>query len=90
MDIYLYYLRIHQLAVFTRLQVDQTCPVGYILSRLLRRRIFKDLNQSENCVMDVIGERFGGVFPPHGGTQQPAILLSFIFYASLFNIKGHL
>ena len=40
--------------------------------------------------MDAISERFEVVVPFHGGTQQWTIILSFLFYASLFDIKGHL
>ena len=70
MAVYLYCLRLHQLAAYTRLQVDQTCTVGYILSQLLIQRSFKYLNKSETYVMDAIGERFKSVFPSHSGTQR--------------------
>ena len=41
-------------------------------------------------MMDAIGERFEGVVPYHGGTHQSAIILLFLFYASIFDIEGHL
>ena len=70
MAVYVYYPRLHQLITSTRIQVDQTCPVGYILAHILSRRIFKDLNQLDSSVMDAIGKRFKGVLPSHGGTNQ--------------------
>ena len=38
----------------------------YILAHILRRRIFKEINQSETPVMDAIGKRLEGVFPSYG------------------------
>ena len=70
MAAYLYCPRLHQLAVSTRLQVYQTCPVGYILAHILSRRSFKEINQLDTSVMDAIGKRFEGVVPSHGGTKQ--------------------
>ena len=90
MAVYLYCPRLHQLAASTRLQVDQTCSVGYTLSHILIWRSFKDLNQSDTSVMDAIGKRFEGLLPSHGGTQKWAIILLFLFSASIFDIEGHL
>ena len=70
MDVYLYCPRIHQLAASTRIQVDQTCPVGYILAQILTSRSFKEINQLDTSVMDAIGESFEGVVPSHGGTKK--------------------
>ena len=78
MAIYLYCPQLHQLAVSTRLQVDQTCTVGYTLAHILSRRRFKELNQSENSVMGAIGDRIKGVVPSHGGTQRWAIIFSYL------------
>ena len=80
----------HQMGVTNRLQVDKTCPVGYILAHVLIQRSFKELNQLETSVMGVIDKRFEGVVPYHGGTQKLAIILSFLFYASIFEIEGHI
>ena len=68
------------------LQVDQTYPVGYILSHILIRISYNELNQSDTYMMNAIRKRFEGVVPSHGGTQQWYIHLLFIFYASLFDI----
>ena len=70
MDVYLHCLRLHQLATSTRLEVDQTCPVVYILAHILNQRIFKELNQSDTFVMDAIDERFEVLVPSCGGTQR--------------------
>ena len=41
----LYCPRLHQLAASTRLHVDQTCTIYYILAHISSRRILKDINQ---------------------------------------------
>ena len=70
MSVYLYCLCLHQLDVSTRIQVDQTFPVGYILAHILSQSVCKEINQPYTSVMDVIGKRFEGVVPSHGGTQR--------------------
>ena len=70
MAISLYCQRLHQLSETTQLHVDQTCPIGYILVRVLIQSRFKDLNQSDTSLIDAIGGRFEGVVPSHGGTHQ--------------------
>ena len=70
MAVYLYCLRLHQLAASTQLQVNQNYPLGYILDQILIQRIFKYINQSDTYLVDAIGERFEGVVPSHGGTQR--------------------
>ena len=70
MALYLYCPRIHQLTASNRIQVDQTCPVGYILAHILSLSIFKELNQLYTSVMDAIGKRFEVVVPYHGVTQR--------------------
>ena len=71
---------------YTRLQVNQTCPMGYILAHILSLRRFKDINLLDTSMMEAIGERFKGVVPFHGGTQKWDILSLFLFYASIFDI----
>ena len=66
MAVYVYFPRLHQLGVSTWIQVDQTCPVGYILAQILIQSRFKELNQLDTSVMYAIGERFEGVVPSHG------------------------
>ena len=63
-------LQIHQLGVTTHAQVDQTCPVVSIFDHIFSRRIFKNINQSDNSVVDAIGERFEVILPSHGVTQK--------------------
>ena len=58
MAVNLYCLFLHQLVASTRLQVAQTCPVGYILAHILIRRRINELNQSDTSVMEAIGKRF--------------------------------
>ena len=76
--------------ITTWLQIDQTCIVGFTLARISRRRSFKELNQSDTSVMGDIVKNFQGVAPSHCGTKKRAILSSFLFYASIFDIEGHL
>ena len=90
MDIYLYFLRIRQLSTTTLLQVDQTYPLGSILSHVLIQKNFKELNQLDISVMGAIGKSFEGVVPSYDGTQQWAILSPFLFYTSIFEVEGHL
>ena len=78
------------MAAFTRLHVDQTCPMGYILSHILIRKSFKDLNQLDTSMMDATGKRFEGVIPSHGRTHKWAILSLFLLYASIFDSEVHL
>ena len=70
MAVFLDSLRPHYLAVTTWIQVDQTCPVGYISSHLFIRRSFNDLNQLAASVMDTICKKYEGIVPSHGVTQQ--------------------
>ena len=58
--------------------------MGCILSHVLIRRSFKELNQYHTSMMDAIGNRFEGVVPSHGGTQRWAILLSYILLRIFF------
>ena len=87
-DLYLYCLLLQQLASSTRLQVDQTCPMGYIPAHILIQRVFKDINQSYTSVMDAIGERFEGLAPSYGGTQRWAILSSYLLLRFSFWYRG--
>ena len=75
MAVSVYLLCLHQLYTTTKLQVDQTSPVEYILDHLLSQRSFKKLNQPDTYFMDAIGEIFDGLVPYHGRTQQWGILL---------------
>ena len=70
MAVYLYCLRLHQLAASTRLQVDQTCPVVSILFQVLSLSKFKEINQLYTYAMEAIGDRFEGVVLSHVQTQQ--------------------
>ena len=70
MAIFLDCPRLHQLAVTALLQVDQTCTVGYIFARIIIRRSFNILNQSDTSVMDAIGKRSKGIVPYYGVTQK--------------------
>ena len=70
MAIFLDCPRLHQLAVTTLLQVDQTCTVGSIFAHIFIRRSFNILNQSDTSVMDAIGKRSKGIVPYCGVTQQ--------------------
>ena len=88
MTVYVYCLRLHQLDVSTRLKVDQTCPVVYILAHILIQRSFKELNQSYTSMMDAICERLKGVVPSHGGTQQWAIISSYLLLCFSFWYQG--
>ena len=90
MSVSLYCPWLHQLAVSTWLQVDQTCTVGSILDHVLIQRSFKMINQLDTSVMDATDKRFEGVVPSQGETKQWAILLSYICYALIFGIEGHL
>ena len=75
----------------TRLQFDQTCPVGYIFDHLFSWRRFNNLNQSDSYEMDAICERFKVIAPSHGVTQKLYFpdLQSLDTYF-LFKILGHL
>ena len=63
MAIFLDCLWLYQLAATTQLQVDQTCPMGYIFAYVFSQRILKDLNQLYTSMMDIMGERFEGIVP---------------------------
>ena len=88
MAVYWYFLRLHQLVASTQLQVDQTCPMGYILAHILIRRSFKELNQSDTSLMDATGERFEGVVPSHVGTDWWAIISSYLLLRFSFWYRG--
>ena len=70
MAVFLDWSRLHQLATPTQIQVDQTCPVGYIFYHVFIRSIFNKINQSGTYVMDAIGDRFKVIVPSHGVTQK--------------------
>ena len=78
MTLYLYFPRLHQLAASTRLQVDQTFSVGYILAHVLIWSRIKEINQSDTSVLDAIGERFEDVLPSHGRSQRWDFLSSYL------------
>ena len=90
MAIYLCFTRNYKLDINTWLQVDQTCIVGSNLARISRQRSFKELNQLDTSVMGDIVKNFQGVAPSHYGTKKLAIISLFLFYASIFEIEGHL
>ena len=90
MAVSLYCPLIHQLAVSTRIQVDQTCPLVSILAHILTQRRLEEIIHFEIPVMDATGKKFEGVVPSHGGTHKLAILSSYLFYASVFVIEVHL
>ena len=91
MDVLLELPRLHQLAVTTRSQVDQTCPMRFIFSHVFIQRRSNEVNQLDTSAVEAIGNRFKGIVPKHGIIQQ----LDFSYCRSLdasfqFKIRGRL
>ena len=70
MAVFLEWSRLHKLATPNRLQVDQTCTVGYIFYHIFIRRSFNKINQSDTSEMDAIVDRFKVIVPSHGVTHK--------------------